>query len=86
MKTKKLIDSVNLREYKIKGRPKTALDDATEMRSYAAKANRELPAFIRLFREDWKYIDEQVRAQSDNKYNASTVQWDGMALKRPGDA
>ncbi len=86
MKKTVLIDSPDLAQYKLKGKPKAALVDSTEMRAYAAKANRELPAFVRLYREDYAYIDDQVRKQSDGKWNAATVKWDSLPLKRLGDA
>lgn len=81
-----VVDSPSIDHYKIKGKPSAALKDFREMRSYAAAASRELPPFVRLFRSDWLEIDEQVRKQSANKFNANTVFLDNLPLKRLGDA
>jgi hypothetical protein len=77
---KRVIVSPDLSAYTLPKALAALLHRFDEMRDYSAKAGRAPPVCVRLYREDWRAIDEKVRTQSNKAFNASTVTYRGLQL------
>lgn len=81
MQTFNVTASPKLEAYRLNKRLLGLLQRYQRLAQYAEAAARPLPRFIRLYRRDFLEIDSIVSAQSDKKFNASTVTWCGLPLK-----